>query len=883
MSTGAVGRRQMMVAFIRALMFPMAVLAGDLGRVNVPLRKEVQRCVPGGSGELSVRNLQAAVSLQLFCVESAIHRCSLFHAPRQHQHVYRGKLCGVINTGENIRSQTWKISVPRQFGLYIDFLQFHLPSSPGCEHCAHVTVTFDGQRDVVSYMYCGYRTPWYLGLLENKAVVTLKEGTRPPPIGFYFILTYYAFDYLAPSVSVQMLMETADSSKAGRMDLYKTLFINVDQSYKKLRVDLHFMIHAKVMDTIRLNYKKEFDVEVYDGPGPLSPLAENDIAPLQFAEERVYKRLSGYLCFIRSAVTANKKVWDSGFNRYSRNLNIRWQSVMITAPRECNATTAGVYNSSFGPCVIYEAFKLIVIHEMMFSGYTMMRYSSPSMRICQYGGLFVLMWHPTSHNFYEYTRLCGNVTQRSEFPYADYAEGGERLPQHHAYVMFRTFPGYSDGHIELEIPDKYPMEPEYVSSSVVIHTRANGRAYLFSVINEPQNQNVERQTVFTNVWIVNELHLAPSEPFENSTVYFSVSIKGAFPSGPFKMIAASSFMFERNALKVAMHSREHFSKPSEFHSPSISFSGDEYFLKSSVLVGFELSYFGYDPFPMFALHLQFLQESYYLCLPGKGFGVHERTEAGRTINVQVPNAWPEEQFADTKLWWNYRSGGCRATFIDRSNCSTSKLTKLAEIHFRANIYMNLAFEVDVSIRKTPLCSLDCALNVAIWEFQMSGEGPRRYSEFRNVYRITWQLIRASFRISEMHLHTNCSELCAKRCDVAVAVKLPLTSNHLHTKRSMYVKYVDYVKNNIGYLFGPGSLIGQIDKFIGNKEFPRYRHGSWYDAHAYCQNRNLTLYPLTRTLHGRLWELAHSAPLALGWTPSEERFFADMRYDADVST
>jgi hypothetical protein len=277
--------------------------------------------------------------------------------------------------------------------------------------------------------------------------------------------------------------------------------------------------------------------------------------------------------------------------------------------------------------------------------------------------------------------------------------------------MFITFSGYSNGYIDLEI-NYNPTSPECVTSNVFIRDFRS-----FSIITHAPNNIPDRQTLCTNIWLVNERHLGISRPFENGTYVFTARAgsqwtKESFPSGIFKMIASSSFILQQHAhlnLTLDVRERDHV-----HNMPiSIPFAGTEYKAHSSTkVVGFLVSYTGYDQFPVFALNIQVTQESYYLCLPSKGYAVHEKTD--KAINVQIPHAWPKQQFHDTQVWWNYRSGGCRAILIDHL-CSNATNTKVAEIHYEPTYTydINPPFEIDISLRKTPLCSPQCSLTVAI--------------------------------------------------------------------------------------------------------------------------------------------------------------------------
>jgi hypothetical protein len=858
-----------------------AIVYGDLGAVNVGVRRELVRCLRG----LDSANVQQGLTEPLRCVTASLFRCSLHHAPRHRKHVHMAAFCGVINSGTaRLRAATWRITVMRQFGLYLQVLHFRLPSSPRCKYGARLNINFSYKYQQIqqwkSYTYCGYRKPWDMGLVSNAATVESTDSNDVAiPHGYFFVLTYFAFDVTAQSVSLQNLIEEEAAKKT--KDNFKMFVINIGEHYASLRVELQYLLQVRFMNRLGVRFKSSLSVEVFDGPGPLSPLALDGPRKSNGTGTSYYKLASSYLCFVKAVFLSKHSVQDTYMRLNSRAMfSLTWESVSYKAVPVCDSDD-NVKLHRFGPCVIVDAFKNLVIKEMMFSGYNSMLHQ-PSTSLCQYGGLYIILQNPVSRVSYEYARVCSNIRSRSVLPYADYDEQFS-LPRHRGYVLFITFPGYSEGHIDIAITHN-PPNPQHVTTNLVMRKAGPRKDDYESVIKDSPLHTADRQTTVANVWLVNELHRKPPTPFHSGSLYmtaFGAISKEFFPSGPFKLIAASSFTLTPDLpLTVIIGNIAGYDGDTYDNKPlPLPFKGAEYEFKESVKIRFNLSYSGYDQFPMFALNIKIIQESYYLCVPATGYGVHQRAEAA--ISVQVPLAWPAEQFAGTELWWNYRSGGCRALFVDRrSECVAGQSTQLAEIHYKAHPRLSMAFEVDVSVRKTAGCSPHCALHLAVWEWEgMAGRS--RYHEWRGVWRVTWQVVAADFRRVAVHVNMSCGGC---RCDVAAAVRLPLTTNIAHaTTPTTYLKYVEYVRENFKDLFNIFGLNKMLrPENAGRIDPSEYRLGSWHDAQEYCSARNASLFTPTRTLHGRLWDLIHSQHLNLGWQ-DKEYFFAGMHYDVDVST
>ena len=103
-------------------------------------------------------------------------------------------LCGVINTGNQLKAHTWHIAVPFTFSLYINFLHFYLPMSPNCKFGTRVLLTvINKDSEPTVYIYCGHRVPWDISFLLSRVIINCSTE-YDTPAGFYFLVTFQAFD-----------------------------------------------------------------------------------------------------------------------------------------------------------------------------------------------------------------------------------------------------------------------------------------------------------------------------------------------------------------------------------------------------------------------------------------------------------------------------------------------------------------------------------------------------------------------------------------------------------------------------------------------------------------------------------------------------------------
>ena len=190
-----------------------AHVQANIGDASIGLQYELYQCLSRSS------SMSSAVVQQLSCLKSSAFRCLLFHEPNNRHHEVTQLFCGVINSGQPLKLHTWIIAAPNRYSLYIDFLHFHLPSSPHCRSVA--TVSVESMRSLSKHsmhIYCGNRMPFYISFPHSHVIVQCHDKYITPK-GFHFVMTFQAFDITLPSASLVQWNEHELFSKTSHLPI----------------------------------------------------------------------------------------------------------------------------------------------------------------------------------------------------------------------------------------------------------------------------------------------------------------------------------------------------------------------------------------------------------------------------------------------------------------------------------------------------------------------------------------------------------------------------------------------------------------------------------------------------------------------------------------
>ena len=664
------------------------------------------------------------------------------------------------------------------------------------------------------------------------------------------------------------------------------------------------------------------NLKIYDGPGRLSP--DINITMKSQVTLSSYQGFVTYTARIQDNITAAYVFANNQSSINSSLLNwiseysykgFRNHPLFLLTRKSCymNNKRALHFHGSSGKCFLSSFHGIITVHQMIYTGVNMLRHSpsttSPS---CQYGGLFVFMMNPYSnvlHHSRNYIAICSNVLSKTIIPVIR-LEHSENL-EYHFGVMFVTFKGYSSGFVDLTLQE----DKECFGTNVAIARGPSCNNY-FNHWTDIANSIMKLEVKHcSDVWLLNEIDLFESSPFENCTFTLDHAEVG-FPIGTYKMIISASVIHQssfsaesiaKDLIKLDIQTFIDLNTANQFTVSVTLADLNEYTLNISSYTKFTLNWLGYDQFPVFIIRVQFIENR--ICSPTVILRVQDRYTFDESIiykiedvsDVYLSSRHPYDQLSAFVNYEGYNRGTCRALVVGHMCLHSMSHYQIIQIHYRPHKYLALPHEIDISMKKTAHCAYACALDVDILEYKdFNGTRKTRYHEWKSIYHVTWQVIATNSRGFSVTINTTCTT-CTKLCDVAVALGLPLTTSKKFYANVTYARYVPHVtaktKNftttnvDVKYLdhiewllfnlfhhkydlsFGEFQSILQILSSVQPYVASYSMYGSWYDAHAYCKVRNASLFTLQPSHFGHLIDTVNSVDP--GWKNYPQHYFAGL--------
>ena len=261
--------------------------------------------------------------------------------------------------------------------------------------------------------------------------------------------------------------------------------------------------------------------------------------------------------------------------------------------------------------------------------------------------------------------------------------------------------------------------------------------------------------------------------------------------------------------------------------------------------------------------------------------------------MYLPRNHPYQELADLLLEYEgYNRGTCRALISGYKCSQLISHYQIIRIYHQPHKSLLLPHEIDISLKKTINCSIECSLDIGIWEYMYTNDTIRsRYHEWKRIYRLTWQIIAVKSRGFSVIINLTC-DTCRKLCDIAVAVGLPLTSNYMFGSNATPTKYLDMLFEmfkpwitgfKVSYRYSTFEhVISNLQKLKHGITSSDHMYGNWYDANAYCLARNSSLVAHTPGLLNHLMVETDAVDAGHGWKKSQEHYFAGFHRDSLVS-
>ena len=869
----------------------------DIGAVHVGIRYQLHRC-------LCISNsLSSCLTQQQACLQSSIYRCLLFHKPIADPRAEIRPLCGVINTGKQLKAHKWHIAVPSAFGLYINFLHFYLPMSPNCKFGTRVLLrVINKDSEPTVHTYCGHRVPWYLSFLLSPVIIDCNTE-HDTPAAFYFVVTFQAFDSMLPSIVLTQVNEYEGLRNVKYKYLknndwfpyYEKLFtfayLSIGQERSFVEMEIHFHIIEQVYLRIKLHSSPETfsQMTIYDGPGILSPIKLSGL-------NTTFVYLSSYQGYIRYSGKVNGRVVTS-YTHAQNHSYLNMSSLSWT----CHSKYKRCYDYfnkkvpiQFTCNVAHN--KIITIHQMKFSTLNMVRYSSSITSFtasCQYGGLFVMNLNGT-----EYLKVCTDVKKKLVIPYTSTINGDGRSDDHNfiIVIIFITFPGYSSGFIDLI---SGPDQDCYGTNLAISRGPSCNNYYTIwddsgLYVWDVKNYKIKQ---CTDLWLINDIDYFESSPFENCDFVFNPS---QLPNlvGQFEMITSavtsvtyyesfpvnsqSATLGNMNVKMVIFEEPQINTSATKANVTTALFAANKYSFKSAISILFTTNFSFNEQFPLFTIRMKFTAN--IICSNPPHARGHDTSKVIRIYNsnmdTYIPRDHPFQEVMSSSGNRGYTKGTCRVLVVGQACSSLFSNYQIIRIHHSPHKTLVPRHEIDISTKKTMNCSIKCALNVGITEYIIFNNTQRsRYHEWRRIYRVTWQ-ISAKSRGFSATINSTC-ETCTNLCDVAIAMGFPLRHNLATHKENEYFTYLTILGSNILTwpfwidIFDTSTLLplrvryfptyadfknilSSITNTVHGISSQKAIYGNWFDAHAYCVSCNSSLYTLTPELSGQLKSLIDSS-------------------------
>ena len=707
------------------------------------------------------------------------------------------------------------------------------------------------------YTYCGHRMPWHISFSKSHATVQCHDDYNTPQ-GLHFVMTFLAFDIKSTSVALTQWNEHELFTRP-----FTLAYLSIGKEYTFGETEIQLHIAIMVYNKISLKYSPGalLNLKIYDGPGTLSPHID--------ARNKSHVALSSYQSFVKYSVRHNdigSEYTNANNHSYINSTLLNWTSGFkysnwlynggILFLQRCSSSGHGsslYVQGTYSRCWLKHYHGIITIRQMIFTGPTMLRHS-PSSRspTCQYGGLFVVRKNLRSHHSHNHITICSNVTDKKILPINSSSRDELVFVGYIVGVIFITFPGYSGGFIDLTIT----KDDECFGSNVALSRGPYCNNY-FNFWTDKANRRIDKSvTHCTDVWLLNNIGIFESSPFENCTYILDHAQLG-FPVVAYQMILYSSVIYQSDYF-ADLNTKHLFYINAEvevlkdiqarFASEIVTFrvslsSQNEHFFNLSSRTLFNFNFYGLDPFPTFSIRVKFIENR--ICSPGDMlYSIARRYSYSSNIIYTIANISdvylsPRYQYEELSSFFfiynGYNLGTCRALVIGHKCSHLITNYQIIQVHYRPHTSLVSPHKIDISMKKTPNCSTHCSLNVGILEY-IDDNNIRiiRHHKWRGIYRVTWQVIAAKFQGFSVTINSTCAT-CTQLCDVAIALGLPQTSSKMFNPNNIH-------SNNLVDILPHLQLMIRKKARNASNIYARYLdHLRWFSRRVFGKGRGLSFH------------------------------------------
>ena len=761
------------------------LVQADIGKVQLALNEQLYICLHESN------SLRESLNLQRQCLES-LFQCLAFFEPcgKNYMNIHMNQteiqLCGGLNTGEHFKSDIFQITVNDQLGIYFVIHYFRFPSDDVL--CKQASVRVEMKN--FDYIFCGYRVPWNISSPNPYATVELQlqDDTLP---NCHFVVSFEAFD--VSSQSVGLVQENhqlfGNDTTSSFMHLRRHI-----EGRRAMKTEIQLHIFTLAYKQIVVTFCPAlFGVQIYDGPGPLSPrlTAKEDSHTCQTIS------LSSYQGFIKYYVPSLRNIIDVFYDDkilFDKS-KLHWRSTDILDTSkdfdDCvhYTNTATHFRTTSGYCKPQQFHSYLTIHQLRFTGFDTLY--DISAETCHYGGLFILFYPPVP-NTNGYYRLCSNITATSVLPYVSLVQDSDIL------IIFKTFKGYSNGYVDMTIPlEKDCYGRNLLFGKAVYKDRCIQANLLKGWMDKRNTESTNIPTTHClDLWLAHNIIRYESSPSPFPNCPFNIiglQLKSLELVGRFELFISSAtiiyqsktFMHPNYADDWVMEIKRMMMNgfPTDLNVtgssitvPLSSFAPSRHMFNITTGIKFLPKHLAKN-LPIIAIRLQFLMDR--VCSSEVWNNISDFYPvyrlSGNVLLLALSNLEPNIAMLKLLNKTGHIHGPCRM-IIEGGQCIQS-LTQIVQIFFRPHISTpkDKTHKIDIAMKGFN-CSYDCYLNISILENIKIYNNNRgklhgfRFHEWQRIYRLTWYA--SVSRGYSIQINSSCSQpSCSRLCNIAVSVVL----------------------------------------------------------------------------------------------------------------
>ena len=766
---------------IPVLVLYTCVVNADTGRTYNHLESSFSQCLDKGT---TVRKM---FSQLYFCWKTSLYKCVQQRHSLRSLLIKQHHMCGVLQSGMQLQSAVWTFTVYYGLAMYVDVLEFHLPSSTHCRK-ASVQLIFSNAD---TFYYCGIRTPWSISTDASHLQIQYKQWNYTY-LGFHFALRYEAVDIESPLISATQM------NYLGLDIPHRTQFLTVANVYcYNAVISQAFLFMTNPINVACIVFMSPSLFIIFDGPGMLAPMISVNTS----SNNTIC--FSGFLGYIVYSMETKYSFPDKKHTFSDVSKTITWYTRQNNGNRNCGPEYAknGLYLSlpqsqtESNNCVLTfsAGLQLLRVQSLTFKGPNIIS-GSVSSSICQYGGLFV-QYKTSDKSTESWFSACANIQNPVliNMPHAQTITD--------IYIAFITFSSYSSGSVHLSYEQQDCPDHLYVFRS------CNNDGF-----SQPHGSAVAGMQTCTDIWILHNLNNDDTTQgkcamWQDFFTLYSRDLRGSFdvsihnqdfPLTQFPEDAHSNqfYQFVFNIMQLndfPLDLRDNHTTVTVGRSQSLHFS-----VSYLTRMGFSTNHSIMQQHAH-VVRIRMIQNR--MCVPDPDNLDQTKHDLVLSSSINtlrlIGHEMPQLRFPLLK------TSLCTVT-VRHNHCTTKRHEyKLLTVDYtlgKLDPNRRVVHEISIAQIKEGNCSVQCLLNVDLWENFMEMEVVQ-HLRWSKITALQWDLhVRHGFRLV---IGLTCETFCTIMCPFSFSYKsIP----------------ADLLPNTIAY---DGILSGGL------------LNGSWKDAQAYC--------------------------------------------------